>query len=543
MVLPQSKCNDCAPSYLQRRPQASTAIIFSCLPFIVTFVLVATIVFQRLFPLLSGDERLRQIQNGLNGAKLSHALFSPRSPSPPKSTHEASISPVKRFSALAFSTTISLAAVLAELILCEISNTVDPIARGLALRAAVFVLLIFLIIIIPSLEIQSVISAAGWRYTGRESGRLKIAWILQVFAFGCWILAFWWSGQLFLTKHHREQQTTSRDHPIDIVVEHVGVIGISLMALLSGFACASAPWQSFGARQKPVTEEALARKQAGLDATNDMLQMKRSRLRALQLKIDDAPTESFLQKAMGSIRGNASVTERKNLEMEISGLENMRASLSSQHSLFVTRMNQQHRSQTFSGRLLLVGSYLFSTYCLYRIMATSITALRRYLTSSGKSFVGSDPINNILAILVEHYDSDLDRDAWLRQISFLLSGVMLGASFSSVLQTFHFFARFTPSLLKATQANLPLIVAQVCGTYVISVSLLLRGIMPGQVVSDQLKNLGGNDMIWVDGWFEAWFLGGVLITACAIWASRKITGADEWGDDIDDDDVEVGKRS
>ena len=176
-------------------------------------------------------------------------------------------------------------------------------------------------------------------------------------------------------------------------------------------------------------------------------------------------------------------------------------------------------------------------------MATSITALRRYLTSSGKSFVGSDPINNILAILVEHYDSDLDRDAWLRQISFLLSGVMLGASFSSVLQTFHFFARFTPSLLKATQANLPLIVAQVCGTYVISVSLLLRGIMPGQVVSDQLKNLGGNDMIWVDGWFEAWFLGGVLITACAIWASRKITGADEWGDDIDDDDVEVGKRS
>ena len=41
---------------------------------------------------------------------------------------------IKRLAALTFSTTIALATVLAELILCEISNSIDPAARGLALR-------------------------------------------------------------------------------------------------------------------------------------------------------------------------------------------------------------------------------------------------------------------------------------------------------------------------------------------------------------------------------------------------------------------------
>ncbi|MCJ1431227.1 hypothetical protein MMC27_000578 [Xylographa pallens] len=312
------------------------------------------------------------------------------------------------------------------------------------------------------------------------------------------------------------------------------------MALLSGFASVSSPWQNFGARPKPVSEATITRKQAGLDATNDMLATKRSRFRALHRKMSDAPAEGFLQKAMGSFRGNADVAERKSLEFEISGLENMALSLSTHVSLLQARLHQQRRSRTPLGRLLIAASFIFSIYCVYRILTTSLTAIRRSLSSPGHQFIGSDPINNILALLVKHYDSHLDREAWTRQISFLLSGIMLFASFSSVLQTFHFFARFTPSLLKALQANLPLIVAQVCATYVISVALLLRGIMPGELISERLKELGGTDMQWVDGWFEAWFLGGAIITAAGIWVGKKIGSGDDWDDE---EDVEMGKMS
>ena len=345
---------------------------------------------------------------------------------------------------------------------------------------------------------------------------------------------------MLLARHHHENSENSHGYGVDTIVEHVGVIGISLMALLSGFASVSSPWQNFGARPKPVSESAIARKQAGLDATNDMLATKRSRLRALHRKMSDAPAEGFLQKAMGSFRGNTDVAERKSLEFEISGLENMALSLSTHVSLLQAHLYQQRRTRTPLGRLLIAASFIFSIYCVYRILTTSLTAIRRSLSSPGHLFIGSDPINNILALLVKHYDSHLDREAWTRQISFLLSGIMLFASFSSVLQTFHFFARFTPSLLKALQANLPLIVAQVCATYVISVALLLRGIMPGELISERLKELGGTDMQWVDGWFEAWFLGGAVITAAGIWIGRKIGSGDDWDDE---EDVEMGKMS
>lgn len=536
MVFTNDNCDDCKPGYLQRRTQAPTTIIFSSLPFLVTFLFVATAVFQRLFPLLSGDAVTK---DGQYSSQFLQSTFTSRPTSSTRSGRTSS-TPIKRISAFAFSTTIALAAVLVELVLCEISDTINPVAREVALHITIFLLLILLIIVIPSLELHSIISAAGWKYRGSGAGRLRFAWLLHIIGFTLWILGFWGSGQLLLARHHEENGIKHHEHLLDAVVEHVGVIGISLMALLSGFASVSSPWQNFSARSKPVSEATIARKQAGLDATDDMLTAKRSRLRALEHKLSDAPSEGVLQRAMGTLWGNADQIEKKNLQMEIAGLENMSISLSTHRALLQSRFAQQHRSQTPTGRILLLFSFIFSLYCLYRIITTFITACRRHVQSSDQAFTGSDPINNILALLVKHYDSHLDREAWTRQISFLLSGVILFASFSSVLQTFHFFARFTPSLLSAAQANLPLIVAQICATYVISAALLLRGTMPGQVVSDRLKGLGGTDTGWVDGWFEIWFLGGVLVTGMGIWIGRKIDRGDEWDDD---DDVEMGKMS
>ena len=537
MVFPTDDCDDCTPAYLQPKTRFPASIIFSFLPFLVTFLLVAVIVFQRLFPLLAGDVFLK---DGHHSSHLVQAPSGSRQAPSRKSSRISSSSPIKRASAFTFSTTIALAAVLAELVLCEISDTLNPVAREIALQTTVFLLLILLIVAIPSLELHSVISAAGWRYTGAGVGKLPLAWVLHVAGFGLWIFGFWGSGQILLAKHHQQRGIEKHHHLVDAAVEHVGVIGISLLALLSGFASVSSPWQNFGVRQKPVSEASIARKQAGMEATNDMLAAKRSRLRALELKLSDAPLEGFFQRAMGSFRSNSDQMEKKSLELEISGLENMALSLSTHHSLLQLRYRQQIQSRTPIGRLSRVASYTFSIYCLYRIFTTLLTAARRRTSSRNYPFVGSDPINNILAILVKHYDSHLDREAWTRQISFLLSGVMLFASFSSVLQTFHFFARFTPSLLSAAQANLPLIVAQISGTYVISVALMLRGIMPGQVVNDRLKSLGGTDMQWVDGWFEVWFLGGVAVTGLGIWFGRKIGTGDEWDED---ETIEMGKIS
>ena len=527
MFASDADCNECRPG--GGIPAPST-FIFSSLPFLITFFVVAAIVLQKIFPLLSGE-----------AATLKESTFS-RPVTGARPT-------VKRISAFTFSATIGSAAVLTELILCEISNTINPAARGTAIRTAVTLLLFFLIVAIPFLEIHSVLSSAGYQFSGAGSAKARWAWLLQLLCFAAWLFGFWSSGEYLLGKQPEVGPTEPRPNIVEDTSEKIGVIGISVMALLSGFASVSSPWQNFFARPKPVTEATVARKTAGLEATQDMLATKRSRLRALEQKLSQNPSESFFQKALGSIRGNADHTERQTLLLEISGLETMALSLSSTKSALQARLTQQNRARTPQGRLLLTLAYSISHFCHYRIVTTTLTFTRRSLSShklTSEPFTTSDPVDNILALLTKHYNPSLDQAAWARQISFLLSGIILFASFSSVMQTFHLFARFLPSLLRTIQANLALVVAQVCATYVISAALMLRVMMPGDVVGDGLKSLGGgqNNVAWIDGWFERWFLSGVLVTGVGIWVGRKLSGSEDWDDDFDDGGgLEMGKMS
>ncbi|KAL9026485.1 MAG: hypothetical protein Q9196_004859, partial [Gyalolechia fulgens] len=441
-MLPGSDdCDNC-----RRGSGAPTAyaVAFSSLPFIGTFLVVSTIVLQKIFPVLSGD--VSPIPKGGNTLSLPSSRLT-----------------IRKASAITFATTIALATVLSELILCEISNTVDPAARRVAFHFTISLLLILLIVVIPCLEIQSVISAAGWEFSGKSKGRLRVAWALQIFSMTCWILAFWWTGGQLLGKTSTAPSSADpKSHTLsEASLSRVGVIGVSLMALLSGFASVSTPWQTLSSKPRPVTESDVARKAAGLEATHDMLAAKQSRLRALECKISDrSQDQGFFQKAIGSIRGNADLTELRALEIEIKGLDTMAMALSTSRNMLQSRFQQQSHNKTFRGRLLAISSFAFALFCLYRILTTFYSTLRRSImhssdppntpsSASSSAATPSDPITTLLAVLAAHYDPHLDRELYTRQLSFLLSGLILFASFNSVMQTFVLMARFLPSLLRA----------------------------------------------------------------------------------------------
>ncbi|KAI9750922.1 MAG: hypothetical protein M4579_006245 [Chaenotheca gracillima] len=536
MLPEQEDCDDCVPPHLRRSSTSTLAL--SALPFVLTFFLVGTIVLRKLFPLLSGQTARNNARTSRDDKlPLSTAdLRAPSSPNDHPSTRQRQ-PPAQRLAAYTFATTIALAAVLAELLLCEISNGLNPAVRAVALNVTITLLLILLIVVTPLLELHSVITSAGWTFTDAAHKRIsRFAWALEAIGFTLWLTAFWYVGRTLPgTQAHSTSSTLS-----EACLERVGVVGISLMALLSGFASISSPWQNFGAKTRPVTEADVSRKHAGLEATEDMLNAKRSRLRALERKLSEAaPAEGFMTRVIGSIRGNADTTERKSLELEISGLETMCLTLSGSLSMLRSRRQMQQRTSTPSGRVLLTISYVFSLYCLYRIAATTLATLRRWYHPSA-TFSTSDPINNLLALVAKHWDPTLDRVAWSRQISFALSGVILLASFSSVLQTFHFLSRFAPSLVRTAQANLALLVSQISATYVISSALLLRSNLPeevGSVISDALgaKPL---DPAFVERWFEGWFLSASALTAAGIFVGRKLALGEE--DDWDDGFGEVG---
>lgn len=535
-----------APAHLQRRLDSvpPSTIIFSSIPFVLTWIAAVVIAQQRLFPILSNDESKRRdalpVFNKDGSKPSAYNLREQwRRPS------------AQGLASVVFSTSIGLSTVLVELLLCEISNTLNPAARGLALRVTLSLLLVLSILVTPALEIHGLVKSLFGSSTESTSTRKtpsRIRIVLEVALLAAWLLVFWYIPQtsILRTRLHSTETGThlESDHAFtEACLERIGIIGVSLMASLAGFAAVSSLWQTFGVRHRQIRDQDISRKEAGLSATEEMLAAKQSRLRAVQRKLSEAsPSQqpSFMGRMIGSIRGgNSDAQELKALQMEVSGLETMRYSLSTSLSTMRTRFTEQERSRTSTGKLLNVFNTAFAVYCAYRICATSLSSLRRWWQPS-HSFATSDPINNVLALLTTHWDSNLDRDAWSRQISFLLSGVMLLASFSAVLQTFRLFARFAPGLLQHAQTSLPLIISQVAGTYVISSALLLRSNLPAEVGGVISEALGAPlEGRFVEGWFESWFLVAVVLTSMGILVGRKVGGSEEWDED---EGVEMGSK-
>ncbi|KAH6664355.1 Abscisic acid G-protein coupled receptor-domain-containing protein [Plectosphaerella plurivora] len=534
-----SSCDDdgCAP--IDPNAPSTTGLLLSLGPFIITFATVFVFAGRQIFPRLA---RVHDARDGEDNVLPSHAPPSLRQ----AHAEHGRKSLRRRVAAATFNTTVALAAVLGELILCEIAGIVSPKARETGLRITVPTLLLLLVGVIPFLEIQSVISGLGWRFQRTSKGNLpRVAWGLQLAVFAGWLFSFWSLG-VFVPLDSEPVATQMRTGAAAPggwtreCLERIGVIGIALMAMLSGFAAASTPWYTLGGaserRKKPVTDADISRKQAGLDATSEMLLTKRHRLQALERKASTTQTQNssggIMGKMLGTIRGGGSEeAEMRGLRVEIAGLETMEASLSSNLGLMRSRHAASARASTAFGRMLTVPHYVFSLYCVYRILATTLTTIRRAY-SPAAAFSSTDPINRFLGLLARHWDPMLDQDAWARQISFLLSGVILAASASSATQTFHLFARFAPGLLFQAQANLALITGQVSAVYVISAALLLRSNLPsemGSAVSEALRS--ALDPRFVDGWFESWFLVASAVTAVGLWVNRKITGdGDDWDD-------------
>lgn len=550
-MLPTDDCDDCMPDYLKSNTSGAA---FASLPFLITFVVVAVAVLRKLFPLLSGDGDGSENKEQGNG-QLPTSKFDFK---PAKSSRfRERIKPpsVITLAQVTFATNIALSAVLVEILLCEISGFLPVPARRLALRVTIPSLLMLLILVAPALEVHSLLSALGLSFEGTGKTRYRIAWLSEILAFGTWLLIFWFIGHGFLGLNLRDSNdvhvlsspSLRHNNFLEGCLERIGIIGISLMASLSGFAAISAPWQTFGVKQRLITDADISRKQAGLDATEDMLMAKRSRLRALERRMSESNTDaSLFSRVIGTFRSSSETQERQTLYLEISGLETMRIGLNNTLYSLRTRRAAQVRAHTASGRLLNTFAYGFALYCVYRLCSTILSSFRRMLFPNS-GIASTDPVTYILSLLTVHWDSNLDRAAWSRQISFLLSGVMLLLSFNSALQTFLLLGRAFPSLLSAFHANLALVVSQVCATYVISSALLLRSNLPrevGSVISDALG--APLEPKRVDAWFEGWFLGAACLTAFGIWVGRKFKGG-EWNEEEygagDAGDLEMGKRN
>lgn len=523
-------CDNCSPGSTRFGVRAA----FSTTPFIATFALLTFIAYRKVYPLLSPSPS--KAHDGSKG--LPRPATSPLEP--------ATQQLARRIAAITFASTIALSAVLTELLLCEISNSFNPTARSVALQITVVSLLGLLVVAIPLLGISSVVSKSGYKFRGEEKSRAHLAWVLELVGYAAFLFGFWAIGAILPEAQSISDSLSRPDGLFQACLDRLGITGVSLMALLSGFASVSAIWQSFGPRVMPVVETDINRRQAGLDATMDMIEEKRERLRKLERKMGETPAQGFWGRTVGTLRGNTDNQEKQTLEMETSGLETMASSLETSLAILRSRRATQLRATTPMGRMSLVFSHVFACYCVYRICTTTINIGQRLLTSRPSASSDTDPVTYTIALVARHVYPSLDRASWAQQISFLLSGAMLLASFTAVTQTFHLFARFMPTVLHATKTNFALLISQISGMYVISSALMLRGMMPKEVGSVINSALGAGllEPAWVQRWFDGFYMFAVISTGFGIFLGRQISGVATWEDDTGWDlSMEMGKQS
>jgi hypothetical protein len=234
----EDDCDECVPAYaLQRSPMT---VAYSALPFILTFMVVAFVVSHKLFPILSGKAESKARHDG------------PRLPD--RTSILKYIRPSARsLASIIFSTNFALSAVLVELILCEISNTVNRATRTLALKITLPSLLFMLVVATPAFEIHSVVSGTGLNISGEQKGRRRAAWVLEVCGLATWLAGFWYLGRGLLGQYLHEESYLHEHTFSEGCLERIGIIGISLMASLAGFAAISSLWHTFGVKYRLVS--------------------------------------------------------------------------------------------------------------------------------------------------------------------------------------------------------------------------------------------------------------------------------------------------
>jgi hypothetical protein len=144
MIPLDGDCDECVPEYLVQRGPVKT--IISALPFLLTFLVVALGVSQKLFPILSGHADRKAHHSNV---RLPGATARERAP-----LFKSLRLNARSLAAVIFSTNIALSAVLAELIFCEITSTGNRATRTLALKLTLPSLLFLLVVATPALEIH-----------------------------------------------------------------------------------------------------------------------------------------------------------------------------------------------------------------------------------------------------------------------------------------------------------------------------------------------------------------------------------------------------
>uniref|UniRef100_A0A8C2DEA9 Golgi pH regulator n=1 Tax=Cyprinus carpio TaxID=7962 RepID=A0A8C2DEA9_CYPCA len=389
-----------------------------------------------------------------------------------------------------FSVTFAFSCTMFELIIFEILGVLSSTSRYFHWKLNLYVILLVLIFVVPFYIGYFVVS--NIRLLQR-----------QRLLFSCVV---WFTFMYFFWKLGDPFPILSPKHgilSIEQLISRVGVIGVTLMALLSGFGAVNCPYTYMSYFLRNVTDSDILALERRLLQTMDMIVSKKKRIAMTRRQMYQRGEEQNKQTGFwGMIKSvTSSPSGSENLfviQQEVDALEELSRQLFLETVDLQATKERIEYSKTFQGKYFNFLGYFFSIYCVWKIFMATINIV---FDRVGKN----DPVTRGIEITVNYLG--IQFDVCYRQLK--------------LLYTFW----LTKSLLKFPNGRLDnvivLVLAQIMGMYFVSSVLLMRMSMPLEYRTIVTEVLGELQFNFYHRWFDVIFLVSALSSILFLYLAHK----------------------
>lgn len=405
-----------------------------------------------------------------------------------------------------FCSTFTLSCSMFQLIIFEIVGFLDSNSRWLNWKIDLYLMLVGLLCVVPFYQFYLLLSP----YLSGRNKRLALALAMSV----VFVWGFYKLGDPFpIVKAHHGMLS------IEMGVSLIGVVGVTVMAFLSGYGAVQCPYDYSAYFLKHVNEEEVLVLEKQYIQTMDKILKKKKRLAFVNTQYR-RPTEpsskGFVSRLAGFLpgadRGDAMQTELEALEQETGALENFGRELFLEIHHLRLAQERIKFSRTMQGRLYNLLGYFLAGYCIYKLFMATINIIFDRVATT-------DPVTKGISLLLKFCHVEIDVPFWSQHISFLFVGIIIAASIRGFLnQLMKLFYAYSSSV---TSNSIVLLLAHVMGMYFVSSVLLLRMSLPLQYREAITQVLGDIQFNFYHRWFDFIFIPSALATAFSLFLAAR----------------------
>ncbi|CAH1796370.1 unnamed protein product [Owenia fusiformis] len=407
---------------------------------------------------------------------------------------------------LSFSACFSLSCTMFELIIFEILGALEASSRKFHWMMGIYCMLFMVIVIVPFYIGYYICSNVSF-----ISKKMHVRLTLAITSWAIFVFFFWKIGDPFpiLSPKHGI-------FSIEQCIGRVGVIGVTVMAFLSGFGAVNYPYTSMFYFVRHITDEEVNAQIKRLMQTQDMILAKKKRI---ALAKRDSMKRPGLNKEHGGIWGMIKTVTTSNSGENISALKQECGALEElSRQLFLEVVDSQNTRErielgkTFKGKYFNILGYFFSVYCIWKIFISTINIV---FDRVGKI----DPITRGIMISVDYLGIQFDVKFWSQHISFWAVGIIVVTSIRGLLITL---TKFFYAIASSKSSNvIVLAIAQIMGMYFLSSVLLMRMNMPSEYRMIITEVLGDLQFNFYHRWFDVIFLISALSSIGFLYIAHK----------------------